>query len=41
MDKSPDDVNHGVMTASMMMRARNGSRLAHRVAHPIDASRLS
>jgi hypothetical protein len=43
MDKSPDAVNHGVMTVSMMMRAPNGAvgRLAHRIAHPIDASRLS
>jgi hypothetical protein len=43
MDKSPDAVNHGVMTVAMMMRAPNGAagRLAHRIAYPIDASRLS
>jgi hypothetical protein len=43
MDKSPDAVNHGVMTVFMMMRAPNDTagRLAHRIAHLIDASRLS
>jgi hypothetical protein len=33
MDKSPDAVNHGVMTASMMMRAEpqhRQSRASHR-----------
>jgi hypothetical protein len=43
MDKSPDAVNHGVTTVSMTMRAPNGTagRLAHCIAHLIDASRLS
>jgi hypothetical protein len=32
MDKSPDAVNHGVMTASMLMRAPTAARAVLRIA---------